>query len=101
MSYQIRCTGPSGSTFLVGDVFATRGQAEEIRESWERWCGGVYKYTVEEVPDAPEPGSVAARHVEILRERVKELEALVATLRKSLNETLTENGDIHRNQGTP
>ncbi len=51
MSYRVRCTGPSGSTFLVGDVFATRGQAEEIRDSWERWGGGCFKYTVEEVPD--------------------------------------------------
>jgi hypothetical protein len=45
---------------------------------------------------APEPGSTAAHHVEIPRDRVKELEEMVETLRKKLNETLTDNDDIHR-----
>lgn len=84
MGYQIRCTEGSGSTFLVDDVFATRCQAEEIRESWERWCGGGYKYTVEEVPDATEPGSTAARHVEILRKRIAELEAVQKAMSRDL-----------------
>lgn len=126
MSYQIRCMGPSGSTFLVGDVFATRGQAEEIRDSWEKWGGGCFKYTVEEVPDAPEPkpeltstterlvslfrdyhggqqtipndadgveyvpgvkpepGSTAAHHVEILRKRIVEMEAVQKAISQDL-----------------
>ena len=84
MSYRVRCTGPSGSTYLCRDVFATRRKAERMRDSWERWGGGCFRYTVEEVPDVPEPGSTAAHHVEVLMERVKELEAVQKAMHRDL-----------------
>jgi hypothetical protein len=91
MSYRIRFTFPNGTTGVLALAYPTREAAQNAVRELEADTG--LAYTVEEVA---EPGSTAAHHVEILRDRVNELEALVATLRKKLNETLTDNDDIHR-----
>ena len=82
MSYRVKYTTPTGQTGYWSLPFKTRGQADAEVEARSLVTG--YTYTVEEVPDAPEPGSTAAHHVEILRKRVKELEEELAMAKPSL-----------------
>jgi hypothetical protein len=71
--------------------YATREDAQ--RAINERRDDTGLAYTVEEVP---EPGSTAAHHVEILRKRVKELEALVEERGKAVTDAHVANHAMHR-----
>ena len=82
MSYRIRFTMPNGRTGLWNHNYPTREDAQQAID--DRLADTGFTYTVEEVPDAPEPGSTAAHHVEILRKRVENLEAELANLKASL-----------------
>ena len=81
MSYRVRYTTPSGIKGRWARDYATR---EDAQRAIDGHVNTGFTYTVEEVPDAHEPGSMAAHHVEILRERIKELEAV----QKAMNQDL-------------
>ena len=82
MSYRIRFKLPDGRTGLWNHNYSTREDAQKAID--DRLADTGFTYTVEEVPDAPEPGSTAAHHVEILRERVKELEKVQNAMSRDL-----------------
>lgn len=79
MSYRIRFTLPDGRTGLWNNDYPSREAAQRAID--DRLADTGFAYSVEEVP---EPGSTAAHHVEILRERVNELEAELAKAKASL-----------------
>ena len=82
MSYRVRFTTQTGATFYWERTFATRTGATHSAQLQADSTG--YTFAVEEVPDAPEPGSTAAHHVEILRKRVEELEAVQRAMHRDL-----------------
>jgi hypothetical protein len=82
MSYRVRYTMPNGNTGHWMRDYATREDAQKAIDERRRDTG--FTYAVEEVPDVPEPGSMAAHHVEILRERVKELEKVQNAMSRDL-----------------
>ena len=90
MSYRVRFTTQTGATGYWDGTFATRTGATMSAMSRADVTG--YTYTVEEVP---EPGSVAAHHVDILREHVKDLMASQETMRRNLHLALSR-GDALR-----
>ena len=79
MSYRVRFTTQTGATGYWDGTFATHTGASMSAQTRADVTG--YTYTVEEVP---EPGSMAAHHVEILRERIKELEAVQKAMSRDL-----------------
>ncbi len=82
MSYRVRFTTHTGATGYWDGTFATLAGASMSALSRADVTG--YTYTVEKVVDAPEPGTTAAHHVEILRERVKELENVQNAMHRDL-----------------
>lgn len=91
MSYRIRFTLPDGRTGLWAHDYQTRETAQAAID--DRLGDTGFAYAVEEVP---EPGSTAAHHVEILRERVKELEAMVEERGKAVTDAHAANHAMHR-----
>lgn len=79
MSYRIRFTLPDGRTGLWNNDYPSREAAHRAID--DRLADTGFAYSVEEVP---EPGSTAAHHVEILRDRVKELEEVQKAMRRDL-----------------
>lgn len=98
MSYRVRFTTHTGATGYWDGTFATHTGASMSAMSRADVTG--YTYTVEEVPDAPEPkpepGSMAAHHFEILRTRVNVLEALVEARGKAVADAHVANLAMHR-----
>lgn len=91
MSYRIRYTLPDGRTGLWAQEYQTRETAQAAID--DRLGDTGFAYAVEEVP---EPGSTAAHDVEILRERVKELEAMVEERGKAVTDAHVANHVMHR-----
>lgn len=91
MSYRVRYTMPDGRTGHWMRDYATLEEAQQAID--ERKHASGLTYAVEEVP---EPGSTAAHHVEILRDRVKELEALVDERGKAVTDAHVANHAMHR-----
>ena len=79
MRYRVRFTTHTGATGYWDGTFATHTGASMSAQTRADVTG--YTYTVEEVP---EPGSTAAHHVDMLRERVKELEAVQKAMSQDL-----------------
>ena len=79
MSYRVRYKTHNGSIGRWIENYATREEAQRAIDGRVYDTG--WTYTVEEVP---EPGSTAAHHVEILRERVNELEAVQKAMSQDL-----------------
>lgn len=79
MSYRVRYTFPDGRTGHWMRDYASREDAQQAID--ERRVHTGLAYVVEEVP---EPGSTAAHHVEILRERIKELEEVQKAMSRDL-----------------
>ena len=94
MSYRVRYTFPQGRTGHWMRDYATREEAQKAIDD-RRGDAGL-SYTVEEVEDGPDPVSTAAHHVEILRERVKELEAMVEERGKAVTDAHAANHAMHR-----
>lgn len=91
MSYRVRFSFQNGATGVWALTYPTREAAQNAMREREADTG--LAYTVEEVP---EPGSTAEHHVEILRERVKELEALVEERGKAVTDAHAANYVMHR-----
>ena len=91
MSYRVRFTTHSGIKGRWARDYTTREDAQRAIDDHVANTG--FAYTVEE---APEPGSTAAHHVEILQARVKNLEALVATVAKQADELAEVNKAMSR-----
>ena len=116
MSYRIRFTMPDGRTGLWACDYPTREDAQRAID--DRLADTGFSYAVEEVTDAPDPGSTAAHHVEILRaidDRLADIglaysvegvpdapepgsmaEHHVEILRKRVEEMVEVNNAIHR-----
>ena len=91
MSYRVRYTFPDGHTGHWMRDYASREDAQQAID--ERRVHTGLSYAVEEVS---EPGSTAAHHVDILRDRVKELEALVEERGKAVTDAHVANHAMHR-----